>query len=116
MGIAIILMSIVYIVIINCREYVYTWDNSTYYRNQLNLIPHFEESFGRGIKEIIRTIIYEDYNYFLLSFTIGIYSLTNMTPEAFNIISYFVGMVPTVILFFMIIKKVIDNLNIKNKL
>ena len=39
-----------------------------------------------------------------------------MTPEAFNIISYFVGMVPTVILFFMIIKKVIDNLNIKNKL
>lgn len=116
MGIAIILMSIVYIVIINCREYVYTWDNSTYYRNQLNLIPHFEESFGRGIKEIIRTIIYEDYNYFLLSFTIGIYSLTNMTLEAFNIISYFVGMVPTVILFFMIIKKVIDNLNIKNKL
>ena len=109
-------MSIVYIVIINCREYVYTWDNSTYYRNQLNLIPHFEESFGRGIKEIIRTIIYEDYNYFLLSFTIGIYSLTNMTLEAFNIISYFVGMVPTVILFFMIIKKVIDNLNIKNKL
>lgn len=46
----------------------------------------------------------------------GIYSLTNMTPEAFNIISYFVGMVPTVILFLMIIKKIISKLNIKNKL
>lgn len=46
----------------------------------------------------------------------GIYYLTNMTPEAFNIISYFVGMVPTVILFLMIIKKIISKLNIKNKL
>lgn len=69
-GVAIVLMSITYIAIINYREYVYTWDNITYYRNQLNLIPHFEESFGRGIKEIVRTVIYEDYNDFLLSFTV----------------------------------------------
>lgn len=115
-GVAIVLMSIIYIAIINYREYVYTWDNITYYRNQLNLIPHFEESFGRGIKEIIRTVIYEDYNDFLLSFTVGIYSLTNMTPEAFNIISYFVGMVPTVIVFLMIVKKIINKLNIKKEL
>lgn len=115
-GIAVIIMSAIYIVIINYREYVYTWDNITYYKNQLNLMPHFEESFGRGIKEIVRTVIYEDYNDFLLSFTTGIFSLTNRTPEAFNIISYFVGMVLTIVLFLMIIKKIIDNLNIKNKL
>lgn len=115
-GVAVVLMSITYIAIINYREYVYTWDNITYYKNQLNLMPHFEESFGRGIKEIVRTVIYEDYNDFLLVFTTGLFSLTNMTPEAFNIIFYFVGMVPTIVIFLMIIKKIIDSLNVKNKL
>ena len=110
-GVAVVLMSITYIAIINYREYVYTWDNITYYKNQLNLMPHFEESFGRGIKEIVRTVIYEDYNDFLLVFTTGLFSLTNMTPEAFNIIFYFVGMVPTIVIFLMIIKKIIDSLN-----
>lgn len=115
-GIAVLLMSIIYVGIINYREYVYTWDNITYYKNQLNLMPHFEESFGRGIKEIVRTVIYEDYNDFLLSFTTGLFSITNQTPEAFNIIFYFVGMVPTIILFLMIVKKIIDSLNVKKKL
>ena len=106
--IAIIATSIMYVILLITRKYIYQWDNSIYYFNQLNLLDKFNFGFLSGIKEIISTTYRSDYGDFLLSFTSGIFSLTNKTPNAFVMTYYAVGIVPVIIIFTMIVKKIIS--------
>ena len=106
--VAIIVSAIIYAVLLFTRKYIYQWDNSIYYFNQLNLLDKFNFGFLSGIKEIISTTYRSDYGDFLLSFTSGIFSLTNKTPNAFVMTYYAVGIVPVIIIFTMIVKKIIS--------
>lgn len=110
--ITIAISTLIYGILIFTRKYIYIWDTSIYYLNQLHLLEKFDISFWQGIKSIITTTYREDYGNFLLSFTSGIFSLTNRTENAFVMTYFIVGTVPIIIIFAMIIKKII-NLNLK---
>ena len=114
--IGIIVSASIYIFLIFTRKYIYQWDNSVYYFNQLDLLAKFKASFFSGIKEIISTTYRSDYGDFLLSFTSGIFSLTNKTPDSFVMTYFAVGVIPIIIIYSMIVKKILQITNSKNNI
>ena len=113
---SIILCGAIYTYIVYAREYIYTWDNQYYYSEQLSVFRAFDIGFKDGIKRIITSTYNQDYGDFLLAFTGGIFSLTTRTPDAF-VMTYFVTcIIPVIIIFSMIVKKILDMVEAKSKL
>ncbi len=111
-SVTIIAIFSIYAYVVLTRKMIYTWDNSCYYLRQLYLLEKFDANFITGIKEIIKTTYYNDYGYFLLSFTSLIFKYTNQTENSFILTYTFVSIIPIVLLYSMIIKKVIAKLNL----
>ena len=104
-----------YAIIIYYRKYGYSWDNKIYYVRQMNLLDMFNNSFFEGIKTIIKTTYFEDYGYFLLSFTSMIFNFTNRTINAFIMTYTVVTIIPLVLIYISIIYKLIQKYELKNK-
>ena len=105
----------IYFYIILSRKIIYQWDALTYYIGNLKLLNVFNTSFIAGIKEIIKTTYQNDYGYFLLIFTSLPFSLTNKTENAFILCYSITIVLPTIIIFSMIMKKLIEKFEFKHK-
>lgn len=62
-GIASLVIFIIIALQLKYTKFVYYWDYVGYYENCLSVISHFNTSFFLGIKKLIYTIFYSDYNY-----------------------------------------------------
>ena len=113
---SIILSGAIYTYIVYAREYIYTWDNQYYYSEQLSVFRAFDIGFKDGIKRIITSTYNQDYGDFLLAFTGGIFSLTTRTPDAFVMTYFATCIIPVIIIFSMIVKKILDMVEAKSKL
>jgi len=113
--VAIAMQIAIYCYVILNRQYIYTWDNQTYYKQQIGLLNLFKHNFFAGLKNIVKTTYKSDYGNFLLFFTTPFFALTNKTPNAFVFTYMAVGVIPTLIIFAMILKKLVDKCNVKNK-
>ena len=100
--VAIAMQIAIYCYVILNRQYIYTWDNQTYYKQQIGLLNLFKHNFFAGLKNIVKTTYKSDYGNFLLFFTTPFFALTNKTPNAFVFTYMAVGVIPTLIIFAMI--------------
>lgn len=114
-GIASILIILIYAYIVLSRQYIYTWDNACYYMKQLTLLDKFNNGFLSGIKEIVKTTYAHDYGSFLLVFTSLIFNFTNKTGNAFVITYAVVSIIPIALVYYMLMQKLTDKYELKNK-
>ena len=113
--VAIAMQIAIYCYVILNRQYIYVWDYQCYYKQQMALLDLFHQSIFDGLKDIVKSTYNSDYGNFLLFFTSPFFALTNKTPNAFVFTYMAVGVIPTLIVFAMILKKLVDKCNVKNK-
>ena len=110
-----IIVILIYVVVIYTRKYAYSWDNILYYVRQIDLLNMFNSNFFEGIKGIIKTTYFENYGYFLLSFTSLLFNYTNHTLDSFVISYVVVTIIPIITVYYAIINKLIQKYELKNK-
>lgn len=98
--------------LINSKQ-IYTWDQHTYYGQQLDLLDSFgitsaDGNFLSGLKTIIKTTFASDYGDFLLSFTSAPFSLTPMTAENFIFTYSLFEVLPTIFAFLLLVEKALE--------
>jgi hypothetical protein len=92
----------IYLIIINIRTTIYTWDNTTYYNLMNLLLPNFDQSVFSGLSEWLMSGMSFDYGDFMLIFIYPFYFLLGAGIKTF-IYSYFLGcVVPVVILLYIL--------------
>lgn len=106
---------LIYVVVVYTRKYAYTWDNIIYYIRQIDLLSMFNTNFFEGIKTIIKTTYFENYGYFLLSFTSLLFNYSNYTLDSFVITYAVVTIIPIITVYYAIINKLIQKYELKNK-
>ncbi len=107
--------ALIYILIMMNTRQIYTWDQTCYYNNQMSLLESFEESFIRGIKDVVKTTYSSDYGYFLLSFTTLIFSFTNKTPALFIIVFMITEILPVMFVLLLNIINICNKTKIKER-
>ena len=112
-GLGICLMYYI-ITMLNTRQ-IYTWDLCNYYTQQVNLLGYFGEGFLSGIKQIITSTFRSDYGDFLLSFTSMLFKFTSKTENDFIVVYSIVGVLPVVFSFMLVVLKLIQKFEYKNK-
>lgn len=109
-----ILILILTIIQLNLTKFAYYWDYVGYYENALSVLSHFGQSFGIGIKKIIYTIFYNDYNYLaaiLPSITMALLG-KNRTVYTIGITIFYY--IPFIFLFLIMIKNLFKESRYKN--
>jgi len=114
-AVILVICFLIYIgIMLNTRQ-IYTWDQTCYYDNQMNLLESFDARFARGIKDIIKTTYTSDYGYFLLSFTTLIFSFTNKTTTAFILTFVFTEILPVMFVLLLNVLNICNKFKVKDK-
>ncbi|MDE6947377.1 MAG: hypothetical protein K2P14_09360, partial [Anaeroplasmataceae bacterium] len=78
------------------------WDYACYYRIALAMRDQFSSGYGSALKWVLATIYNDEYNSFLLLFTIFPFEITSRTIECFINAYYVVYIIPTLLIWMSI--------------
>lgn len=109
-----VMLLIITVIQLKSTRFAYYWDYVGYYENSLSVIYHFGESFALGIKKVIYTIFYSDYNYLaaiLPSILMAILGSNRTTYTVGITIFYYI---PFIFIFLMTVKPLYEKSKYKN--
>lgn len=102
---------IIYIYINYATDTVKVWDYACYYKMALYMEDVFSNGFINGIKSVIQSIQYSEYNQFLLLFILFPFELTNKSFEAYCNSYILIYVLPTCFIFMSLGRKIILSIN-----
>lgn len=108
-----LISAIIYTYINYAADTVKIWDYSCYYRMSLSVREIFSDGLLSGLNRLKRTIWYDEYNLFLLMFTITPFELSTKNFEAFYNSYFIVFVIPVIYSFMCILRRVIKELDLK---
>lgn len=110
---SVILFAIIFIQL-KCTKFVYYWDYVGYYENCLSVIWHFGQSFTLGIKKVIYTIFYDEYNYLaaiLPSIPMAIFGKNRIVYTLGITVMYYI---PFIFLYLIFVNRFLKDIKYKN--
>lgn len=108
------ILIIIVVIQLKSTRFAYYWDYVGYYENSLSVIYHFGKSLGLGIKKVIYTLFYSDYNYLAAiptSIIMAIFGKNRTTYTIGITICYYI---PFIFIFLMTIKPLFEKSKYKN--
>lgn len=109
-----IIILLITIIQLKATRFAYYWDYVRYYENSLSIIYHFGQSFGLGIKIVIYTIFYSDYNYLAAIFPSILMAILGKNRTIYTVGITIFYYIPFIFIFLVTVKPFFEKSKYKN--